>query len=764
MENSTSSSKVSVTKPTFACIRCFERKVKCDKQNPCNSCVRHNVQCVPRESRPPRRMRKTVQDNLVDERLKRYEALLREKGIDPNQTPGKSDAGRIHNPETYEQASHEQVSQSSATLNPKEPQKTVFMPVLLQGQKGTKLVDNSLWSRLAEEIHDADDVLEEDSGNYSSEDIKSDDDFGYILGSTPRIAPPSHPPADIILQLWRTFCKNVDPLTKMVHIPSLQLAIEKAITNIERIPRGFEALMFAIYSLAVVSLTDEQCKELYGESREKLLSRYVAATKVALQRAKFMGTNSLVVLQALVFHILCVRDFYDSRTMWSLTGVAMRVAEGMGMQRDGVLLGLSPFETEIRRRVWWQLKMHDFRAAELNGQSKFRIFEFDETPPKKAANVNDCDLWPTMPSPPVETTKPTEMIWCVLRSDLATFAAEQIAKMKNATKSKFTSDEYAAVDDLKMKDDFIKGLEDMLEMKYLRFCDPSQPLQFLTLLGARISTNIVRFVAHHPRRWSKLDHVAPAEQQFVWDISMNILEQLNMLQANPQLQCYAWSVPYVIPWHVVIHVLDTIRVNPLHVDATKAWSLLTALYMNNQDTLLRNNNQPIYVAIGNLCLRAFDARTAAPTQANGKVPEPPEFITKLRELRRVAKAKKNAALAAKRKEKTAGLQNTSITTTIEANNPASAASPAYTERLHHQQTTSQGPGNTRNNADSFWLSQNLDGVFTNGAADLDMTDTDMDVTFAQDAWLDNTAGNGIDWSQWDAWFGNAQPLPSNHSA
>jgi hypothetical protein len=163
MDLSTSSPKVvGVTKPTFACIRCFERKVKCDKQNPCTSCVRHNVQCISRESRPPRRIRKIVQANIVDEKLKRYEALLREKGIDPNQVPSTSEAGRNRQPEVREQP-----AQLSATLNPKEPQKTVFMPVLLQGQKGTQLVDkyvthveswtkltsnSSLWSRIAEEV------------------------------------------------------------------------------------------------------------------------------------------------------------------------------------------------------------------------------------------------------------------------------------------------------------------------------------------------------------------------------------------------------------------------------------------------------------------------------------------------------------------------------------------------------------------------------------------------------------------------------------
>jgi len=83
----------------------------------------------------------------------------------------------------------------------------------------------------------------------------------------------------------------------------------------------------------------------------------VAATKTALLRAKFMSSTSIVVLQALVFHIFSIRDVYEPRAVWILTGIAILVAEGMGMHIDGALLGLSPFETEIRRRIWWQLRV-----------------------------------------------------------------------------------------------------------------------------------------------------------------------------------------------------------------------------------------------------------------------------------------------------------------------------------------------------------------------------------------------------------------------
>ena len=71
-------------RPTYSCIRCADRKVKCDRRNPCSACVRHNADCVFDLSQPPRKKNKHVRDQHLAERLQRYEALLEEHGIDPD--------------------------------------------------------------------------------------------------------------------------------------------------------------------------------------------------------------------------------------------------------------------------------------------------------------------------------------------------------------------------------------------------------------------------------------------------------------------------------------------------------------------------------------------------------------------------------------------------------------------------------------------------------------------------------------------------------
>lgn len=65
----------------FTCIRCFERKVKCDKLNPCSNCTRSKAECVFRVPPPARRRKKQTPEAQLLERLKKYEELLRSNGI-----------------------------------------------------------------------------------------------------------------------------------------------------------------------------------------------------------------------------------------------------------------------------------------------------------------------------------------------------------------------------------------------------------------------------------------------------------------------------------------------------------------------------------------------------------------------------------------------------------------------------------------------------------------------------------------------------------
>lgn len=520
----------------------------------------------------------------------------------------------------------------------------------------------------------------------------------------------------------------------------MKMAVEKAIGNIGNIPRSFEALMFSIYGAAVMSMKDEECQHRFCETRKTLLSRYISATRIALSRANFMATMSLVVLQALVLHIISVRDIYEPRAIWTLTGIAIRIAQGMGLERDGAALGLPPFETEIRRRIWWTLKNHDFRTAELCGLTKFRDLDMSPESTKGPTNINDDQLYPCMPSLPVgESNKLTDVVFVSLKHEFASCAACRIAKFRHQGKGSSQWDLHTETDRVDMEE-YFKNIEANLETKYIRHCDPSKPLHLLTMLIARFSINTIHFIIYHPRRWSSLEQTPLPIRQRIWEISINLLEQYNMMLSNPQLSRFAWHAAYYQQWHATIHVLDTLRANPRLPEAEKAWDLIFTIY---EHTPL-DTNKPIHIAVGNLCLKAY-----AEWEAVHQALPTPKFISQLRQQGEASRAKKQA----KHNQPGApGYHNRSRSQTQRSSTNVFYSTDRIEEAVIQKETdeymsgVSQPDGGfTENNPN--WLIENFEEV-------LNMDQNMLAREF-------NTATGTIAWDQWDAWLAdsNVNMLP-----
>lgn len=89
----------------------------------------------------------------------------------------------------------------------------------------------------------------------------------------------------------------------------------------------------------------------------------------------------------------------------------------MGLHRDGELLGLKPFETEMRRRLWWQIIMVDAKYAMLSGLSHTLLPRSWDT--KEPKNINDQDLLPSATKPTQDAEGPTDMILIIVICKIA---------------------------------------------------------------------------------------------------------------------------------------------------------------------------------------------------------------------------------------------------------------------------------------------------------------------------------------------------------
>ena len=143
-QNSTLPTSSSLSsRPIYSCIRCSDRKVRCDKQNPCNTCVKHNVQCLFRTPAPPRRKQKLPRDGTLKAKVKRYEALLQDLGVNPNEMPKTPEAEQRHtqvsDPKATTTKDASQLPTPASTAS--ELEQAITTSQLLHGQGKSKFLD-----------------------------------------------------------------------------------------------------------------------------------------------------------------------------------------------------------------------------------------------------------------------------------------------------------------------------------------------------------------------------------------------------------------------------------------------------------------------------------------------------------------------------------------------------------------------------------------------------------------------------------------------
>lgn len=133
----------------------------------------------------------------------------------------------------------------------------------------------------------------------------------FTFDSVPESLSHFHPSSIQIFRLWEKFLDNVNPLVKIIHVPTVQRQLLEASVDLENVSRSFEALMFAIYASAITSLSNEECMELMNVPRQQLLKLYYKIAQQALTRAGIFATTDIIVLQAAVilFALVCQPAF-----------------------------------------------------------------------------------------------------------------------------------------------------------------------------------------------------------------------------------------------------------------------------------------------------------------------------------------------------------------------------------------------------------------------------------------------------------------------
>lgn len=487
--------------------------------------------------------------------------------------PGETDKGR----EEEEEKCPFMLASDPKTFAPQNMENEFGRLVIDEGR--SRYVSNRFWATLGDEIEEMQDILDPSSSDEDdypspqpSTNSTSHDGFLFGFHSLSHSLRGYHPPPEQVAVLWDAYLKNVAPLISILHKPTVRKLFDGPAQNPSLLDKNSEALVFTIYFVAIISMSQEQCQSKLGETREALVSRYRFAVEQALAKANLLNTQNLMLLQAAVLFLIGVRREDDTKFVWAMTAIVLRLAQGLGLHRDGLNFGLKPFETEMRRRLWWHICLLDIRSSEDHGtDAQIHEQSYDTRIP---LNVNDDEITPDMQEPPVEHEGCTEMTFSLIRFEV-TAALRRISYTCPSGRFRFEKSKPP----LEACGNVIQAVNRRVEERYIKHCDMSIPIFWVCATVTRLILAKLWHIIHHPlTRHDRQASLSQVSRDNLFFTSIEVIEFSRLLETNEHTAKWGWLFATNMQWHAIAFVLSELCVRPFCPITQRAWLAVNSVY------------------------------------------------------------------------------------------------------------------------------------------------------------------------------------------
>jgi hypothetical protein len=299
----------------------------------------------------------------------------------------------------------------------------------------------------------------------------------------------------------------------------------------------------------------------------------------------------------------------DARIVWMLSGIAQRTGQRIGLHRDGDILGLPPFEAEIRRRLWWQIVMMEGFSQKLAGTGTGTNASMLMGDVKMPASLNDSDLTPGMKVFPKESDRATEMMFFLIRCHVSDFLKrlESPQTMFDGAWSKLTTSVVA----MNTKEKAITELESLFERKYLRHCDLSIIWHFMCTHLAKAIIFMMRFMAYGAKHQGKTE--PQGEKDALFTLALQVCSLQNLAYTIKQMHGFKWHIDMHFQWKAFKYVLLELQDRVSGPEVEQAWKDVQLTYDFHPALHEELSRKALPMAISNLALKAWEAYAAANT-------------------------------------------------------------------------------------------------------------------------------------------------------
>nr|POF02253.1 bikaverin cluster transcription factor bik5 [Quercus suber] len=602
-----------------SCLECRRRKLKCDKQAPCTNCTRFKRDCLylapaldPQSQQKLADIKEkmgALEKNLEREVVSKH-AKMHPGGANVTRTPNAGEPSYTHvSPDDEDESGLAAEDEETLEPTPLAALDNVYedggddelmdLGVQMGKMRISERIGGWIRPKLVDELNDTLKDVTGGKSRQSSTPMPSDprdsrneqtkiqaSPKSYIGPGPDYIAPaasfffpgtnmnttlldylPSKSAAD---QLIAQYFNAVHYVARIVHRPTLEAQYTLfwgcIATGSEPAP-SMQAIIFAAMFSAAVSLDDVQVTRQFGTSKASLIDSLRSGSEMALAKANFLRTTKVDTMQAFVMYLIPLVRAEVSRAHSALVGTAIRLAECMGLHRDGLHYGMAPVETHVRRMIWHQLCFLDMRTCEATGpRPQIRKDDYDTQFP---LNVDDADLLNASNPPTQDSPHWTDMTLMRIRAECMDlrrglwYDVVQVDRKKKSLTSVLVK---------------IQKTRQAIESQFLPMTDPSIPFHTFArhVMALGIFGCFIQVL--HRYLFSTSTRMPDRLRQILIESGLEQMENAIALETKHELAPWAWYKGAFNQYHSALLMMVEVYAYPMRKDAPRIWKCLDYIF------------------------------------------------------------------------------------------------------------------------------------------------------------------------------------------
>lgn len=388
--------------------------------------------------------------------------------------------------------------------------------------------------------------------------------FGQVVVDQPSILQ-FLPPRVSGDRLMRQYYTSVHPIAPCTHRPSLELTYA---TFWDEIEAGFEprpstqAVVFAAMFSGAVSMDED----LGGYPNGNWIASLKMGTETALSKANFLRTTKVETMQAFIMYMLPLCRAEVSRAHSVLVGAAVRMAECMGLHRDGEAYGLTPLETHVRRLIWHQLCFLDIRTCEAQGPKP--VIRREDYDTKLPLNCNEDDLTHAAVSPE------SADCWTTNTLALIRFEISEMMRTIWLDRRRLENRKTTLTAVLTKIENFRRRMSE----KYDHLLHVAQPLQRYAKCVMYLLTYRLHVMMLHPYHANAANPMPPRLSSLLITSGIMIVELAIQLETNAFCRPWAWYLGAYFQYQIALLLATEVYFRPKSRDAERIWACLDYVF------------------------------------------------------------------------------------------------------------------------------------------------------------------------------------------